>query len=326
MTETEGKIMKKILIATTALVATAGVAAADITLSGHGVVGLLHTPASTGTAAAVDTADAALDAAEAAYAANATVATARAVAAAQIAADAAADANGVTTAASTDMIHRVQVNLNASTTTDAGVTIGLFSRIRSEQSDSTEGMTNGQFTISAGDFTLAAGNTTAAIASRTNYFGPSTSGVLGYEGLYEMGFGVLFNSNGLIGADRIRADYTMGNTTISISGDVSGAERQEIAISSNINGLNVSAGYANDQTWAVDANYSMNGAMMGARMTDGDSAIYGGYSMGGFAFNAYATDANASGVVASLDLGGGASATLEAANSGLVAGYVSFNF
>jgi hypothetical protein len=30
MTETEGKIMKKILIATTALVATAGVAAADV--------------------------------------------------------------------------------------------------------------------------------------------------------------------------------------------------------------------------------------------------------------------------------------------------------
>jgi outer membrane protein OmpU len=34
MTETEGKIMKKILIATTALVATAGVAAADVSISG----------------------------------------------------------------------------------------------------------------------------------------------------------------------------------------------------------------------------------------------------------------------------------------------------
>jgi outer membrane protein OmpU len=40
MTETEGKIMKKILIATTALVATAGVAAADVSVSGwaYGIV------------------------------------------------------------------------------------------------------------------------------------------------------------------------------------------------------------------------------------------------------------------------------------------------
>jgi outer membrane protein OmpU len=43
MTETEGKIMKKILIATTALVATAGGAAADISLSGYARFGLQYT-------------------------------------------------------------------------------------------------------------------------------------------------------------------------------------------------------------------------------------------------------------------------------------------
>jgi outer membrane protein OmpU len=43
MTETEGKIMKKILIATTALVATAGVAAADVSLSGYARFGLQYT-------------------------------------------------------------------------------------------------------------------------------------------------------------------------------------------------------------------------------------------------------------------------------------------
>jgi outer membrane protein OmpU len=41
MTETEGKIMKKILIATTALVATAGVAAADVNLSGYARFGMV---------------------------------------------------------------------------------------------------------------------------------------------------------------------------------------------------------------------------------------------------------------------------------------------
>jgi outer membrane protein OmpU len=51
MTETEGKIMKKILIATTALVATAGVAAADVNLSGYARFGMQYTE---GTAGAAD--------------------------------------------------------------------------------------------------------------------------------------------------------------------------------------------------------------------------------------------------------------------------------
>jgi opacity protein-like surface antigen len=38
--KTEGKIMKKILFATTALVATASVAAADVTFSGYGRFGV----------------------------------------------------------------------------------------------------------------------------------------------------------------------------------------------------------------------------------------------------------------------------------------------
>ena len=38
--KSEGKLMKKILFATTALVATAGVAAADVTFGGYGRFGL----------------------------------------------------------------------------------------------------------------------------------------------------------------------------------------------------------------------------------------------------------------------------------------------
>jgi outer membrane protein OmpU len=48
MTETEGKIMKKILIATTALVATAGVAAADVKLSGYARFGMQYTEGTDG--------------------------------------------------------------------------------------------------------------------------------------------------------------------------------------------------------------------------------------------------------------------------------------
>jgi outer membrane protein OmpU len=50
MTETEGKIMKKILIATTALVATAGVAAADVNLSGYARFGMQFTEGLAGAA------------------------------------------------------------------------------------------------------------------------------------------------------------------------------------------------------------------------------------------------------------------------------------
>jgi outer membrane protein OmpU len=48
MTETEGKIMKKILIATTALVATAGVAAAEVNLSGYARFGMAYTESAAG--------------------------------------------------------------------------------------------------------------------------------------------------------------------------------------------------------------------------------------------------------------------------------------
>jgi outer membrane protein OmpU len=54
MTETEGKIMKKILIATTALVATASVAAADVNLSGYARFGMQYTE---GTGGAPDSTD-----------------------------------------------------------------------------------------------------------------------------------------------------------------------------------------------------------------------------------------------------------------------------
>jgi outer membrane protein OmpU len=55
MTETEGKIMKKILIATTALVATAGVAAADVNFSGYARFGMQYVESMT--AGVADTTD-----------------------------------------------------------------------------------------------------------------------------------------------------------------------------------------------------------------------------------------------------------------------------
>ena len=57
--------MKKVLFATTALVATAGVAAADVTLSGSGRFGVVYNSGrnATGTAAQVTAANAAASAA-----------------------------------------------------------------------------------------------------------------------------------------------------------------------------------------------------------------------------------------------------------------------
>jgi outer membrane protein OmpU len=54
--KTEGKIMKKILFATTALVATASVAAADVTFSGYGRFGVKYSGSVAGKAAAAGTA------------------------------------------------------------------------------------------------------------------------------------------------------------------------------------------------------------------------------------------------------------------------------
>ena len=231
--------MKKLLIATTALVATAGMASADITISGHAAAGvysglsmkdgkgaiaadataatkLVVTKATTGTAAVETSTLATLDAALDTYNASPSAANAKALATAQaaydkaVAADVAADLaiSGRTASVgtySTDGIYsNAGVDFTMTGATDNGISFSASVNIDA----GTE--------IDAGDFELdgADGGTAGLGAvSMTGAFGTVTFDDGGIENLY---------SDGLSNAD-VSYSTTVGAVSLTVAHDTAAA-------------------------------------------------------------------------------------------------------
>jgi len=199
--------MKNLLIATTALVATAGVAAADITFSGGARFGVKYTGTVTGSAAtaaaaadktaandAVTTNASVLTAAETAYNtsakdtsdlatlvsavdANETLVDAAAAADKAVVDDAAANKS------KTDLTNRFTINIMGTAETDSG--IEFFGKVRIRGGNEGNGATSGS-SISAprvgatmGGLTVAVGNINGAIDSLPGLY----SGSVGLTGL-----------------------------------------------------------------------------------------------------------------------------------------------
>ncbi|NBV60649.1 MAG: porin [Rhodobacteraceae bacterium] len=202
------------LIASIALVATATVAAAEVKLSGYARFGAVwtegtpaaaakqgvHTAASAARAGAVAgapvvTADStalitALTNAQAAAAAVAhSQASATALAAANavvaaIQAEIATSAGTAATAAvadSTDVASRVRFQLDASTTTDAGIGLNVRQRIQTEENGTND--TNGaRFGLTYNGLSLNVGNINGVIESTPNLYMNTNSAGVGLEG------------------------------------------------------------------------------------------------------------------------------------------------
>jgi outer membrane protein OmpU len=188
--KTEGNLMKKLLLASTALVATAGIAAAEITFSGSARFGVIYTDGadavtvSNGWAAAND----AVIAAQAAVgnattqaaktAAETTLETAETALAAETAAAAA-------TSSDTVVHNRFTLNIDGKKTIDSGA--DLFARVRVRGGSSAgEGGTTSASGVSAprvgmstGGLTLAVGNINGALESTPGLY----SGAVGLTGL-----------------------------------------------------------------------------------------------------------------------------------------------
>jgi outer membrane protein OmpU len=398
MTETEGKIMKKILIATTALVATASVAAAEVRLSGYARFGAQYnegTAAVAATAGAVSAADvtaaAALTApvvlvAGATTAANiATVDTAATAAAAvtlaaqqahdalQTAATAAALAAATTQEANiaalraaiagtpavaavaddTNVVSRVRFQLDASTTTDAGVGLNVRQRIQSEE-NGTNDTNGGRFGLTYGGVAVNVGNINGVIESTPNLYMNTNSAGVGLEGngfhslatnnaggswgwtAYSSGGAgatngveVIYSANGLRlhasdsdGATAYGASFAMGDITV-------GAGYEDLDAGGSITlitaGMNIGNG------WVALA-HGINESAAGVDVAK--TSLKGGYDvaagMNVYGFVATEDAGNASGVGMSYDLGGGASFdagyTTTAASRGVLSAGVFFTF
>jgi len=290
--------MKKLLIATTALVATAGMAAADITITGHAAAG--YHSGLAGTAAA-------LDAAIAADTAASTAATVAALAVAREAAEGIYSNAGVDFAMSgaTDngIAISATVNIDAGTEVDTGdfefdgadggtaglgavVMSGTFGTLTFDNngidnmySDATTHDISYATTLGAVGLTIGY-DATDASANATSMQATYTAGGMAFT---------LTGSEDAAGtSSELAVSYAL-NDTVTITADTdqaAGAEAvQTIGASTTLNGVSVAISSANDSTWDVSL----------------------GYTAGGFALS-YATDeADAWEATASTSLGGGAS-------------------
>ncbi len=206
--------MKKILFATTALIATASVASAEVRLSGYGRFGIDYnsgtdisaigsaadiaaigavaaasSAASAAAAAARAAAQATYDAARnAANLAALQAATATAAgAAAQAAADAAAlDAiDGTVADSATEITSRLRLQFDMSTETDSGVTFGARFRAQAESRDGVAGgatFNGARFFASYEGFQLLVGNIIGAIENTPGLYLETRTAGLGVDG------------------------------------------------------------------------------------------------------------------------------------------------
>ncbi|MDQ2094190.1 porin [Rhodalgimonas zhirmunskyi] len=209
--------MKKILFATTALVATAGVAAADVSFSGYGRFGAISTEGSaqTGTAAQRAAAAAALTAASAAhapnvaaltaaqtaYTANPTAANGAALLAAQgVAAGSAAALAGASATNNllngspdiTGIYTRIRLQIDMTTEADNGLTFGARLRMQDTSVDgagygnggtTTGGFNGARFYAKMGGLEIGVGNIIGAIEGMSGLYMSTQSGDIGLSGL-----------------------------------------------------------------------------------------------------------------------------------------------
>jgi len=254
--------MKKVLFATTALVATAGVAAADVTFGGYGRFGVLYQGSKDAVAAGATNASdqAALFAAEREFArANADTTTTPAqlkaaqddVAAKTLAANRSAGSNAVDDA--TDITSRFRLQITATAESDMGVTFGGMVRLEGEERDAAKGSRaqfNGvRYFARSGGLEVAVGNIYGALEFMPGQY-PIDLGLTGHSYEYSA-----FNS---------RADaYQSG----SLGSD--GSNGVEVIYKLGDLSFHMSASDLNDRV-AAHVAYNYNGFTFAAAVQDSD--------------------------------------------------------
>jgi len=171
--------MKKILFATTALVATASVAAADVTFGGYGRFGILYQDSTAGVDGIWGNAD--------------------------------------DTGSTTDVTSRLRLIITATAESDSGVTFGAMTRI--QQGEGQTGTTNGaRFFARSGGLEVGVGHIWGALESMPGQY-PVDMGLtgLGYDYTPYQGDGYTSRGAGLSGNNGIEVMYSAGDFAAHIS-------------------------------------------------------------------------------------------------------------
>jgi outer membrane protein OmpU len=299
--------MKKLLIASTALVATAGMASADITISGHAAAGIYS---GLGNADAVTVAVAEV----AAVPGNAGTA-AVAVSAETFSGDGVYSNAGVdftmTGATDNGISFSASVNIDAGTEIDAGdfeldgadggtaglgavSMTGTFGTLTFDDGG-IDNLYNGDFTAADVSYSTTVGAISLSVAHDTSGAADANSMSAGYTAS-GMAFTLAASDAAAGTSSSLSVAYAL-NDTVSVTGktdQVAGAESvQTITASTTLNGVSIALSSANNSTWDVDLGYTAGGFALtyGVDETDGWTATATA-ALGGGATFAAGVDSN----------------------------------
>ncbi len=274
--------MKKLLIATTALVATAGMAAADITITGHAAAGI-HSGLDDVTTT-TNTTDVAADGIYSNAGVDFTMT--------------GATDNGISFSAS--------VNIDAGTEIDSGdfefdgadggtAGLGAVSMTGSFgtltfDNGGIDNLYNGDFTSADVSYSTTVGAVSLSVAHDTSTAADANSMSAGYAAS-GMTFTLAASEAAAGTSSSLTVAYAL-NDSVSVTGktdQVAGAESvQTITASTTLNGVSVAVSSANNSTWDVDLGYTAGGFALtyGVDETDGWTATATAALGGGATFAA----------------------------------------
>jgi outer membrane protein OmpU len=310
--------MKKLLIASTALVATAGMASADITISGHAAAGIYsglgNADGVTAAAAAASTATAATAAASGTgfttLAVDALTAKAETFSGDGIYSNAGVDFT-MTGATDNGISFSASVNIDAGTEVDTGdfeldgadsgkaglgsvSMTGSFGTLTFDDAG-IDNLYNDAYTAADVSYSTTVGAVSLTVAHDTSGAADANSMSAGYSAS-GMGFTLLASDGSAGTSASIAVSYAL-NDSVSVTGktdQVAGAESvQTITASTTLNGVSVALSSANNSTWDVDLGYTAGGFALtyGVDETDGWTATASS-ALGGGATFAAGVDSN----------------------------------
>ena len=309
--------MKKLLIASTALVATAGMASADITISGHAAAGIYsglgNADAVTAAAAAASTATAAVAATAGGFTTlgvNALTAKSETFSGDGIYSNAGVDFT-MTGATDNGISFSASVNIDAGTEIDAGdfeldgadggtaglgavSMTGTFGTLTFDDGG-IDNLYNSDFTAADVSYSTTIGAISLSVAHDTSEAADANSMSAGYTAS-GMAFTLAASDAAAGTSSSLSVAYAL-NDTVSVTGktdQVAGAESvQTITASTTLNGVSVALSSANNSTWDVDLGYTAGGFALtyGVDETDGWTATATS-ALGGGATFAAGVDSN----------------------------------
>ncbi len=234
--------MKKVLFASTALIATASVAAADVRFSGYGRFGIGYQEDRTGSVASFT---------------NTTVTTASGGVTTTV------TPNGVATGVDTDntiLISRFRLNIDGVVETDGGVEFSARVRLQADENAgngeaNSAGLNGARFSVIYGGLRVDAGNVAGAFDNLANYYG-NEPGLENFVGQYSgVDYGFLGYSSTGSGSNAVFFQYAVGDfafgasydqATVAFGGVPEDADRWDISATYTFN--NITAALAYGQT------------------------------------------------------------------------------